>query len=484
MPLSDYDIIIGLEVHAELKTESKIFCGCSTEFGGLPNSHVCPVCLGLPGALPVLNEQALDYAIMAGLALNCTIAPYSKFDRKQYFYPDSPKAYQISQYDLPFCTNGWIEIPSSEEKGKTKKARIIRVHLEEEAGKTVHSGSGILNSQFALEDYNRCGIPLIEIVGAPDLRSPEEARYYLERLKAILQYTGVSDCKMEEGSLRCDANISLRRKGTTEFGVLAEIKNMNSFKAVRKALSYEEKRQISILNRGGKIQQETRLWNDKLQKTEIMRTKEEAHDYRYFPEPDLLPVEIDDEFINKVKEEIGQLPDDRKERIKLKYGLPIYDIDVLMSEKIIIDYFEECSKIFKNYKLISNWIMGEIMSLLKGKEIKFLFEKIPPVKFIDLLKMVEEGKITSTVGKNVLKEILKTGKFPSEIVKEKGLLQIGDEEFIENIVKQVIDENQKAVDDYKKGKEKVMGFLIGQVMKKTKGKVNSEVVEKTIKKLI
>ncbi|HRR96170.1 MAG TPA: Asp-tRNA(Asn)/Glu-tRNA(Gln) amidotransferase GatCAB subunit B, partial [Candidatus Ratteibacteria bacterium] len=262
------------------------------------------------------------------------------------------------------------------------------------------------------------------------------------------------------------------------------IKNMNSFKAVRKALSYEEKRQISILNRGGKIQQETRLWNDKLQKTEIMRTKEEAHDYRYFPEPDLLPVEIDDEFINKVKEEIGQLPDDRKERIKLKYGLPIYDIDVLMSEKIIIDYFEECSEIFKNYKLISNWIMGEIMSLLKGKEIKFLFEKIPPEKFIDLLKMVEEGKITSTVGKNVLKEILKTGKFPSEIVKEKGLLQIGDEEFIENIVKQVIDENQKAVDDYKKGKEKVMGFLIGQVMKKTKGKVNSEIVEKTIKKLI
>ncbi len=472
--MDEYEVVIGFEVHVELSTCSKMFCPCSTEFGASPNTNICPICIGMPGTLPVINEKAIECAVKTGIAFNSDIARTCRFARKNYFYPDLPKNYQISQYEQPIIKGGYLEIGN-------KKINLTRIHLEEDAGKLIHSEEG---ENFSYIDYNRSGIPLIEIVTQPDITSPEEGEAFLLKLKQILKYLEVSDCNMEEGSLRCDANISVRKKGDEKFGVKVEIKNMNSFKAVRKALSYEEKRQISILNRGGKIQQETRLWNDKLQKTEIMRTKEEAHDYRYFPEPDLLPVEIDDEFINKVKEEIGQLPDDRKERIKLKYGLPIYDIDVLMSEKIIIDYFEECSKIFKNYKLISNWIMGEIMSLLKGKEIKFLFEKIPPVKFIDLLKMVEEGKITSTVGKNVLKEILKTGKFPSEIVKEKGLLQIGDEEFIENIVKQVIDENQKAVDDYKKGKEKVMGFLIGQVMKKTKGKVNSEVVEKTIKKLI
>jgi len=476
MPLSDYDIIIGLEVHAELKTESKIFCGCSTEFGGLPNSHVCPVCLGLPGALPVLNEQALDYAIMAGLALNCTIAPYSKFDRKQYFYPDSPKAYQISQYDLPFCTNGWIEIPSSEEKGKTKKARIIRVHLEEEAGKTVHSGSGILNSQFALEDYNRCGIPLIEIVGAPDLRSPEEARYYLERLKAILQYTGVSDCKMEEGSLRCDANISLRRKGTTEFGVLAEIKNMNSFKAVQNALEYEAERQAKLLDSGERMVKQTRTWDENKGITVFMRSKEEASDYRYFPDPDLLPVRVTDERIARLRARLPEMPEAKRKRYIEEWGLPEYDASFISSSREIAEFAEAAVAEYGDAKTVSNWVMGELTRLLNQERMEITESKVTPSMLTALLRLVDSGIINLNTAKAVFEEMFMTGKAAQTIVEEKGLAQINDTGELERLAKEVLAANPKSVADYLGGKEQAIGFLVGQMMKATKGRANPGIV--------
>jgi len=433
-----------------------MFCGCSTKFGSSPNTNICPVCTGMPGVLPVMNEKAIELAVKTGIAFNSHISKKCRFARKNYFYPDLPKNYQISQYEQPIIKGGYIKIGE-------KKIRLTRIHLEEDAGKLIHSD---------------------EIVTEPDIRSPEEAELFLLKLKQTLEYLEISDCNMEEGSLRCDANISVRKRGEKQLGVKVEVKNMNSFKAVRRALGYEAKRQISVLKKGEELHQQTRLWNEKNQRTEVMRTKEEAHDYRYFPEPDLLPVEIDDDFMKRVERKIGELPEERKERIKREYNLPDYDIDVLMSKKIIIDYFEECGKIFKNYKMISNWIMGEIMALIKEEREINIFEKIAPEKFIGLLNMVEKSKITSTVGKEVLKEVFKTGRSPEEIVKEKNLLQIDDESFIETMVKEVIEENPKAVDDYRKGKEKVIGFLVGQVMKKAKGKANPSLVKNTFEKIL
>jgi len=471
--MDEYEVVIGLEVHVELLTKSKMFCGCSTKFGSSPNTNICPVCTGMPGVLPVMNEKAIELAVKTGIAFNSHISKKCRFARKNYFYPDLPKNYQISQYEQPIIKGGYIKIGE-------KKIRLTRIHLEEDAGKLIHSEEG----DFSYVDFNRSGIPLLEIVTEPDIRSPEEAELFLLKLKQTLEYLEISDCNMEEGSLRCDANISVRKRGEKQLGVKVEVKNMNSFKAVRRALGYEAKRQISVLKKGEKLHQQTRLWNEKNQRTEVMRTKEEAHDYRYFPEPDLLPVEIDDDFMKRVEREIGELPEERRERIKREYNLPDYDIDVLMSKKIIIDYYEECGKIFKNYKMISNWIMGEIMALIKEEREINIFEKIAPEKFIGLLNMIKKGKITSTVGKEVLKEVFRTGMSPEEIVKEKNLLQIDDESFIKTMVKEVIEENPKAVDDYKKGKEKVIGFLVGQVMKKAKGKANPSLVKNTFEKIL
>jgi aspartyl-tRNA(Asn)/glutamyl-tRNA(Gln) amidotransferase subunit B len=481
MPLSDYEIVIGLEVHAELKTASKIFCGCATEFGGEPNTHVCPVCLGLPGALPVLNEQAMEYAIIAGLALNCTIANYSKFDRKQYFYPDLPKAYQISQFDLPFCKDGWIEISVDGRPGEFKKAGIIRVHLEEEAGKTVHSGTGILDSDYALQDYNRTGIPLIEIVGAPDLRSPKEAREYLEKLKILLQYTGVSDCKMEEGSLRCDANISLRPKGSREYGTLAEIKNMNSFKSVQAALEYEAQRQAELLDSGEKMVKQTRAWDENRGITSFMRTKEDSSDYRYFPEPDLLPVRVDPERIERLRRTLPEMPDSRQKRYIGKWGLPEYDAGLISSNREMADYFETAVAQYGEAKTVSNWVMGELSRLMNQERVTFAALKIQPAQLAKMLKMIDSNTISGKIAKTVFEEMFASGKDPEVIVKEKGLVQISDSGALEAAAQKVIAANPRSVADYLAGKDKAIGFLVGQMMKETKGRANPGMVNQLLK---
>ena len=482
MPLEDYEIIIGLEVHAELKTETKIFCGCSTRFGGDPNSQVCPVCMGLPGALPVLNEKALEYTILAGLALNCEIAEYSKFDRKQYFYPDSPKAYQISQYDLPFCKKGWVEIQADNaEPGVTKKVGITRVHLEEEAGKLVHSGSGIMDSSFSLADYNRCGIPLIEIVGEPDLRSPKEAREYLEKLRTLLLYTGVSDCKMEEGSLRCDANISLRRKGDTKFGVLAEIKNINSFRSVQAALEYEAERQARLLDAGEKMIKQTRGWDENKGATAFMRSKEEASDYRYFPEPDLLPVTVPGERVAKLRERLPEMPDPRKKRYIELWGLPEYDANLISSSRQMADYFEEAVGIYNQPKVVGNWLMGELSRLLNQEHLEFDEVKIKPASLAKMLELIDKGTISGKIAKTVFEEMFFTGKDPKVIVEEKGLVQISDTSELENMARRIIEANQQSVSDYLAGKEQALKFLIGQMMKETKGRANPGIVNDILK---
>lgn len=459
--MEDYEILIGLEVHVELLTETKMFCSCPTKFGAEPNTQICPVCVGLPGVLPVINKKAVELAIKTGIVFNSKISKICRFARKNYFYPDLPKNYQISQYEEPIATGGYLEIEG-------KKINFKRIHLEEDAGKLLHSDDGL----FSYVDFNRSGIPLLEMVTEPDIRSPEEAEKFLEKLKHILEYLGISDCNMEEGSLRCDANISVRRKGEKNLGVKTEVKNMNSFKSVRKALFYESRRQIEILKNGERIIQETRLWNEKEEITESMRSKEEAHDYRYFPEPDLVPLFIDDSWIERIKESIGELPDERKERFKKQYNLSDYDAEVLVSQKGISEYFEECVKIYGNPKTIANWIMGEILALTKGKILKS--EEIPlkPQYLIEIINLIDEGKINQTVGKEVLRESYQTGISPVEIVEKKNLLQIKDGEFLSRVVEEVIKENPKAISDWKKGKEQVLSFLIGQVMRKTKGRAD------------
>ncbi|GBF10769.1 Asp-tRNA(Asn)/Glu-tRNA(Gln) amidotransferase subunit GatB [Tepidibacillus sp. HK-1] len=468
-----YETVIGLEVHAELSTESKIFCGCSTEFGAPPNTHTCPICLGHPGVLPVLNKQAVEFAIKAALALNCEISRETKFDRKNYFYPDLPKAYQISQYDKPIGRNGWIEI---EVNGEKKKIRINRLHLEEDAGKLTHAENG----EGTLVDYNRVGVPLIEIVSEADLRSPEEARAYLEKLKSIIQYTGVSDVKMEEGSLRCDANISLRPVGQEEFGTKTELKNMNSFRGVQRALEYEEKRQAEVLDAGGKIIQETLRWNEEQGVTITMRSKEEAHDYRYFPDPDLVDTIIDEEWIERIKSEIPELPDARKERYINQYGLPAYDAEILTSSKALANFFEETLNYTQDAKAVSNWIMGEVLGYLNAQNLEIQASKLTSKGLGDMVQLIEKGTISNKIAKTVIREMLETGKAPETIVKEKGLIQISDEGEIAKIVEQVLAKNTQSVEDYRNGKEKALGFLVGQVMKESRGKANPALVNKLI----
>ncbi|WP_422444418.1 Asp-tRNA(Asn)/Glu-tRNA(Gln) amidotransferase subunit GatB [Thermoanaerobacterium sp. DL9XJH110] len=473
----NYETVIGLEVHVELFTKSKIFCGCTTEFGGDPNTHCCPVCLGMPGVLPVTNKKAVEYAIKAALALNCEIAGYSKFDRKNYFYPDLPKAYQISQYDLPLAKNGYIEI---EVGGTTRRIGITRVHLEEDAGKLIHEeGKG-----YSLVDLNRTGVPLIEIVSEPDIRSPEEAWLYLNKLKAILQYIEVSDCKMEEGSLRCDTNISIRPAGSEKFGTKVEIKNLGSFKAVRRSLEYEEKRQREILEEGGVIVQETRRWDEARGITTSMRSKEEAHDYRYFPDPDLVPMVIDREWIEELKAELPELPDARKKRYMEDYGLPAYDAGVITSSKALSDFYERCISHYHDPKTVSNWVMVELMGILNetGKDVEDI--KIKPEQLAGMLSMIDKGTISGKIAKEVFREMFETGKNPEAIVKEKGLVQISDQSELEKIARKVIDENPKSVQDYKNGKEKALGFLVGQIMKETRGKANPQMVNNILKRML
>ncbi|WP_026691221.1 Asp-tRNA(Asn)/Glu-tRNA(Gln) amidotransferase subunit GatB [Alteribacter aurantiacus] len=464
-----FETVIGLEVHVELKTKSKIFCGCSTEFGAPPNTHTCPICLGHPGVLPVLNKQAVDYAMRAAIALNCDVAKETKFDRKNYFYPDSPKAYQISQFDQPIGENGYIDI---EVNGEKKRIGITRIHMEEDAGKLTHADG----EHHSLVDFNRVGTPLVEIVSEPDLRSPEEAYAYLEKLKAIMQYTEVSDCKMEEGSLRCDANISIRPAGQEAFGTKTELKNLNSFMNVQKGIAFEEVRQEKELLSGGKILQETRRWDADNKKTILMRIKEGSDDYRYFPEPDLVNLYIEDEWKERVRSEIPELPDERQKRYVKELELPEYDAQVLTQQKAMSDFFEEGLTHGAPAKLLSNWMMGEVSAYLNanGKEIGDV-----PMTAEGLAKMIaliEDGTISSKIAKKVFKELIEKGGDPQTIVKEKGLVQITDEGAIRDMVNDVLDNNDQSIADYKDGKEKAIGFLVGQVMKASRGKANPQMV--------
>ncbi|MDP1511676.1 Asp-tRNA(Asn)/Glu-tRNA(Gln) amidotransferase subunit GatB [Paenibacillus sp. CMAA1739] len=474
---SKYETVIGLEVHVELHTKSKIFCGCSTSFGAPPNSHTCPVCLGHPGVLPVLNRQAVDYAMKAAMALNCTIADVSKFDRKNYFYPDSPKAYQISQYDQPIGENGWIDI---EVNGETKRIGITRLHLEEDAGKLTHVDGGYAS----LVDFNRVGTPLVEIVSEPDISSPEEAKAYLEKIRAIMQYCDVSDVKMEEGSLRCDANISLRPRGQKELGTKAELKNMNSFRGVQRGLEYEQFRQEQTLEEGGTIVQETRRWDEAQGKTLSMRGKEQAHDYRYFPDPDLVTLHIDEEWKERIRASIPELPDQRKARYTSEYGLPEYDAQVITSSKPLADLFEDSLQYTKDAKAVSNWIMGDLLGYLNSAGVELSQVKLTGRGLGEMIGLLEKGTINSKIAKTVFKEMLESDKLPQQIVEEKGLVQISDEGAILTIVEQVVAANPQSVEDYKAGKQKAIGFLVGQVMKESKGKANPALANKLLTEVL
>jgi aspartyl-tRNA(Asn)/glutamyl-tRNA(Gln) amidotransferase subunit B len=473
----DYEIVIGLEVHTELKTASKIFCGCSTKFGSEQNTNVCPVCLGLPGVLPVLNAKVLEFAVRTGLALNCKILPFSKFDRKNYYYPDLPKNFQTSQYDLPIAVDGHLDI---EVNGEVKRIGITRVHMEEDAGKLVHAGT-IVKSDYALVDYNRTGVPLLEIVSEPDIRSADEAKAYLEKLKAILQYIDVSDCKMEEGSLRCDANISLRPRGQAEFGTKAEIKNLNSFKAVQKGLEYEAARQADELDEGGRIIQETRSWDEARGVTVSLRSKEQAHDYRYFPEPDLVPIVVDPAWVEEVRASLPELPDARQRRLMATYDLSAYDAGIITASRAMAEYFDAAVAAGADAKTVANWLMGDVSKHLNaaGHEIEDC--PVKPGQLAGLIGLVAKGTISLKIAKTVFEEMWASGKDAEAIVKEKGLVQISDEGAIVAVVEAVIAANPQSVADYKAGKERAIGFLVGQVMKETKGRANPELVNKLLR---
>lgn len=470
--MSKYETVIGLEVHVELHTKSKIFCGCSTTFGADPNTQTCPVCLGHPGVLPVLNKEAVNFAMKAAMALNCEIATYSKFDRKNYFYPDCPKAYQISQFDQPIGQNGWIEI---ELDGVKKRIGITRLHLEEDAGKLTHDGD------FTLVDFNRVGMPLVEIVSEPDLRSPAEAKAYLEKLKSIIQYTGVSDVKMEEGSLRCDANISLRPYGQDEFGTKTELKNLNSFRNVERALQYEEVRQAKALDAGEKITQQTLRWNEETNEVKVMRSKEQAHDYRYFPEPDLVRLVISDEWKEDIRKSIPELPGSRKARYMADWGLSSYDAEQLTVTRGVADYFEQTVQAGADAKLAANWITGDLMGYLNSENLEIHQTKVTPDLLAGMIALIQKGTISSKIAKTVFKEIVETGKEAAKIVEEKGLVQISDEGAIRSEVVKVIQANPQSIEDFKNGKDRALGFLVGQVMKATKGKANPQMVNEMIR---
>ncbi|TYO96869.1 Asp-tRNA(Asn)/Glu-tRNA(Gln) amidotransferase subunit GatB [Desulfallas thermosapovorans] len=475
--MSRYEAVIGLEVHVELKTDTKIFCGCSTEFGKEPNTQVCPVCLGLPGSTGVLNKKVVELATRAGLALNCEIGTYTWFDRKNYYYPDLPKGYQISQVFRPIAYNGYLDIDVDGEK---KRINITRAHIEEDPGKLVHSGGSITSSRYSYVDYNRSGMPLIEIVSEPDIRSGAEAKAYLEKLKAHLEYAGVSDVKMEQGSLRCDANVSVRPVGTTTLGTKTEIKNMNSFRAVQRAIEYEVERQIDVLEDGGKVVQETRGWDENKGITVSMRNKENP-DYRCFIEHELPPIELTEEWIEEVRASIPELPDARRRRLVEEHGLPDYDAGVITSSLALAEFFDAALKEFPDAKTVSNWIMGELLRLLNARNMELGESRITPGGLASLLQLIKKGTISNKIGKEVFEVMFEEGKDPEQIVKERGLSQISDQGQLAQIIDEVIAKNPKSVADYQSGKKQAIGFLVGQVMKATRGQANPGVVNSMLR---
>ncbi len=475
----DWEMVVGLEVHAQLTTRTKIFCGCSTRFGSEPNTQTCPVCLGLPGALPVLNRRVVEYTLKVALATHCEVAPFSRFARKNYFYPDLPKGYQISQYELPILKNGWLEV--LDDQGRPKRIGITRIHMEEDAGKLLHPETP--GADYSLVDLNRACVPLIEIVSEPDIRSPSEASQYVRKLREILVYLDVCDGNMNEGSLRVDANVSVRPKGEARLGTRTEIKNLNSFKFLEQALAYEAERQIDLLESGGRVEQETRLFDSERGVTLSMRTKEEAHDYRYFPDPDLLPVVIDEAWIERVRAELPELPDAKRRRFQEQYGLPAHDADLLCQSRDLAEYFEQAVRLHDDPKAVSNWIMGYVLRELNKEGAPPITQApVTPGHLAGMLDLVKRGVISTNIAKTVFDEMWATGKRPEEIVKEKGLEQITDTSAIEALVDDVLAKHPKEVEAYRGGKKKLMGFFVGQVMRATRGKANPQVVNDLFRK--
>ena len=475
--MKEYEVIIGLEVHAELSTNTKIYCNCSTSFGADPNTHCCPICTGMPGTLPVLNEKVVEYAVKAGLATNCEISRFSKQDRKNYFYPDLPKAYQISQYDLPLCIGGHIDINVN---GNKKTIGITRIHIEEDAGKLIHDAY----TGDTLVDMNRCAVPLIEIVSEPDIRNADEAVAYMQNLKSTLEYLEVCDCKMQEGSLRCDVNLSVRPVGQKEFGTRTETKNLNSFRAIHNLIEFETKRQIEVIENGGVIHQETIRWDDAKGIGYAMRSKEDAQDYRYFPEPDLAPIVLSDEYIDNIKNSLPEMPHIKKERYIEEFGLPEYDAEILTASKYTASFFEKTNSLCNNPKAVSNWIMGDFTRMLNEKEIEIYDSKITEENLATLISLIDKGTISSKIAKQIFEEMFETGENAKDIVEKKGLVQISDENAIREIVQKVVDANPQSVSDYKAGKDRAIGFMVGQIMKETKGKANPQIVNKILLEII
>ena len=472
MSNTDYEKVMGLEVHAELSTKTKIFCSCPTEFGAEPNTHVCPVCMAMPGALPVLNEKVVEYAVKAGLATNCEISRNSKNDRKNYFYPDTPRAYQISQFDKPLCEHGYIEI--EDDDGNPKRIGITRIHIEDDAGKLNHNELG----GGSLVDLNRAGVPLIEIVSEPDLRTAGEVDSYLKKLKSILEYIEVSDCKMQEGSFRADVNISVRKKGETKFGTRTETKNMSSFRAITREIEYESNRQIEVLENGGKIEQETLRWDDVSGKTFSMRDKEDAQDYRYFPEPDLVAIRLSEEYIENIRKNLPEMPESRRERYLKEFNLSEKDARLLTSSKYLSNMFEAAEKICGNAKAVANWLLSDVSRILNEKELEPDSIPFTAEQLAKLVELIDKGTISSAIGKKVIEELFENPKDPEEIIKEKGWIQISDEGAIKQVVEKILEANPQSVADYKAGKDRALGFLVGQAMKETKGKANPQMLNK------
>ena len=469
MSREDYEVVIGLEVHSELSTKTKIFCSCPTKFGAEPNTQTCPICMAMPGTLPVLNEKVVEYAVKAGLATNCEISRDSKNDRKNYFYPDLPKAYQISQYDKPLCEHGFIEIETEEGK---KKIGLTRIHIEEDAGKLNHDEFG----GGCLVDLNRAGVPLIEIVSEPDMRSAEEAEKYLKKLKSILEYIEVSDCKMQEGSLRADVNVSVRKKGDNKLGTRTEMKNMNSFRNITRAIEYEVDRQIDVIEEGGKIEQESLRWDEVSGKTFSMRDKEDAEDYRYFPEPDLMAIKLSEEYIENIRKTLPELPESRKQRYLEEYKLSQKDANLITASKYLSDLFEEAIRVCNNPKAVNNWIISDISRILNEREMEPIEIPFGSEQLGKLVILIDKGTISSSIAKKVLEELFENPRNPEEIIKEKGWIQISDEGAIKEVVLKILEANPQSIADYKGGKDKALGFLVGQAMKQTKGQANPQML--------
>jgi aspartyl-tRNA(Asn)/glutamyl-tRNA(Gln) amidotransferase subunit B len=473
----DFEAVIGLEVHAQLLTDTKIFCGCSAKFGAAPNSHTCQICLGMPGVLPVLNKKVVEFAMKMALATDCEINKSCSFARKNYFYPDLPKGYQISQYAYPLAEHGYVILDVD---GKQKKIGITRIHMEEDAGKLIHDE----HNPVSYIDLNRTGVPLIEIVSEPDMRSPEEAADYLKRLHEILVYLEICDGNMEEGSFRCDANVSIKPKGQKEFGTRAELKNMNSFRNVQRALEYEIKRQQYIVENGGTVVQETRLWDDAQGSTTSMRSKEEAHDYRYFPDPDLVPILVDKAWVEKIRKQIPELPLAKRERFVKDYQIPAYDAGVLTADKALADYYEEVVRLCAKPKAASNWVMGDVLRFLNEEKREIKSCPITPVALAEMISLIDEGTISGKMAKDIVEEMYKTGKQPKKIIEEKGLVQITDEDELIKTITSIMEANPQQLTDYRGGKEKLFGFFVGQVMKATQGKANPQLVNELLKKML